>query len=64
LPKEAIKILDRFGLDKMLYKVSKANEMKRIYNDQIKKVVKDLKDLHVSSSRLRYTNKTQKPFRN
>ncbi len=53
LPKEAIKILDRYGIDKMLYKVSKAKEMKRIISDQIKKVVNDLKDLHVSSSRLR-----------
>jgi hypothetical protein len=52
LPKEALKINDRFGIDKILLIVRKANEMRRIF-DHMKKVVKDLKDLHVSSSRLR-----------
>jgi hypothetical protein len=52
LPKEVLKIFDKFDMNKMLSKVKKANEMKRMF-DRMKKVVKDLKDFHVSSSRLR-----------
>jgi hypothetical protein len=52
LPKEVLKIFDRFDKDKILSKVRRANEMKRMF-DRMKKVVKDLKDFHISSSRLR-----------